>query len=67
MRSERTICANVAASTSPLRRNGGAANARRLPSRFTRTRPTPHCCTTRPSWRGLPPAASQAWQLPSVG
>ena len=50
----------------PLRRSGGAANASRAPSRRMRTRPTPHCCTISPP-RGWPPAASQAWQLPSVG
>jgi hypothetical protein len=56
----RVTAASVAASTSPLRRSGGAANARRLPSRRTRTRPTPHCCTISSRERGLPPAASHA-------
>lgn len=58
---------SIGSSSGPLRRRGGAANARRAPSRRMRTRPTPHCCTTVPASRGTPPAASQAWALPSVG
>ena len=57
----------VVAPAARCARSGGAANASRVPSRRTRTRPTPHCCTTSPAARGRPPAASQAWQLPSVG
>ena len=49
----RAIAASVAASTAPLRRSGGAANASRLPSRRTRTRPTPHCCTISSRESGL--------------
>ena len=30
------------------------------PSQRTRTRPTPHCCTTSPGVRGFPPAVSHA-------
>ena len=48
-------------------RTGKEDAVRRSPSRRMRTRPTPHCCTTSPRARGRPPAASQAWQLPSVG
>ena len=59
--------ATSAGSSSPRRRSGGAAKARRARSRRMRTSPTPHSCTTRPARRGCPPASSQAWQLPSVG
>jgi hypothetical protein len=62
-----TMRASSASSSGPLRLSGGAANARRPPSRRMRTSPTPHSCTTTPSCAGTPPAASQAAQLPSVG
>ena len=59
-------CADIAGpSSSP---SGGAANASRAPSRRNRTSPASHSWMIAPSLRlGLPPLASHAWQLPSVG
>ena len=66
-RRQRAICASTPRSTGPLRRSGGAAKASRAPSRRMRTRPTPHCCTISLARAAGRRAASQAWQLPSVG
>ncbi len=54
-------------STGPSFSSGGAANASPFSVSRRVTSPAPHSCTTVPAWRGAPPAASQAWQVPSVG
>ncbi len=61
------VAATSAGATGPPRLSGGAAKASRAPSWRIRTRAAPHCCTSMPSVRGRPPAASQARAEPSVG
>ena len=56
-----------ASATGPERISGGAANASPASVRRIGTSPAPHSCTIRSSARGVPPASSQAWQVPSVG
>ncbi len=51
----------------PERIKGGAAKESRSPSRRITTRPAPHSWTISFAFFGRFPAASQAWQLPSVG
>ena len=70
MFSARATRSVTGSSTGPLRRSGGAANARPAspasPCR-TVTSPASHSCTMAPGSAGRPPASSQAWQVPSVG
>lgn len=63
----RSASANAASDGAPERINGGAAKHSRPPSRRMLTKPAPHSWMISASLRGVPPAVSQAWQLPSVG
>ena len=61
------MCRTSGSSTGPDRTRGGAANSSRPEARRTGIRPAAHSCTIVPAWRGVPPASSQAWQVPRVG
>ena len=64
------IRSSSSSSTGPSRSTGGAANASAPspPSVWrTGTSPAPHSWIATPGSRLAPPAASHAWQVPSVG
>jgi hypothetical protein len=59
--------ASSVSSTGPVRRNGGAAKARRAALAADVHQTDAALLHHHTRWRDWPPAASQAWQLPSVG
>lgn len=61
------ILTRSSSDTGPKRLRGGAAKTSLPPSCLTLTRPASHSWMSTPSWRGTPPASSQACAEPRVG